>query len=607
MSSNCELPNQSSVKSIVEHSFSKSSVDLTPRVGTWLRSGLALSKPASDEIASEFQRLDTYYRLPGFRLAIIGEFSRGKSTFINHLLGRDLLPTGVLPTTATLTSIVAGSEDCLNVHFADGHREARRVEESSWNDLLAADQIDTEQKLTTGVQLTLNHPWLQEMDIELFDTPGIGDPNSHRASVVSQLLSQCDATVLLVSATMPFSLTEASFLEQEVLGRRIPRILIVVSKLDTIPQDQCVNVLDTVRERVAKISTEIPVLPLYPVGSNATQEEALVAVRTQIEAMVAKEGRRATRSQRVAEQIVDQLNQLIRLAETAIAAIRMSIVEREKALQKAQAEIRKAELEWEDIRLELDRRRLQHDQKIRQDVVKAKTELMESLRLDLKKTADPKNWWERDLPPRMKRELANLARKSENLLMADLARDSEWFKAEAARIFAIKLAQKNFEVSQVGEITPSFRQIELTDIQQQRFWSRISSGAGMASSTVISTLAVGVLPVAILGIAASVGVGLFFDQHMQKSVEKQRDLLSEELEVVINRVVDEYCAYISNQLRQLYHQLIEYSQHVQTAWQSAKESAFKAKDRVGEKDCQEIINKATSLKEEIITNLNTVA
>src|SRR4029079_13690386 len=36
------------------------------------------------------------------RVAVVGEFNAGKSTFLNALLGEDVAPTGVLPTTATL-------------------------------------------------------------------------------------------------------------------------------------------------------------------------------------------------------------------------------------------------------------------------------------------------------------------------------------------------------------------------------------------------------------------------------------------------------------------------------------------------------------------------
>jgi len=42
------------------------------------------------------------------RLAVVGEFSSGKSTFINALLQKDLLPEGILPTTGVATYIQQG-------------------------------------------------------------------------------------------------------------------------------------------------------------------------------------------------------------------------------------------------------------------------------------------------------------------------------------------------------------------------------------------------------------------------------------------------------------------------------------------------------------------
>ena len=45
-----------------------------------------------------------------FNLVVLGEFKRGKSTLINALLGRDVLPIGVVPLTSVVTAIAAGDE-----------------------------------------------------------------------------------------------------------------------------------------------------------------------------------------------------------------------------------------------------------------------------------------------------------------------------------------------------------------------------------------------------------------------------------------------------------------------------------------------------------------
>src|SRR5262244_2920148 len=41
-----------------------------------------------------------------FHLVVLGEFNHGKSTFVNALLGADVLPTGITPTTATINHVV---------------------------------------------------------------------------------------------------------------------------------------------------------------------------------------------------------------------------------------------------------------------------------------------------------------------------------------------------------------------------------------------------------------------------------------------------------------------------------------------------------------------
>jgi predicted GTPase len=54
-------------------------------------------------------------------VAVVGEFKRGKSSLINALVGREVLPVGALPLTAVPTVLERGEEG-LVVEFADGRR-----------------------------------------------------------------------------------------------------------------------------------------------------------------------------------------------------------------------------------------------------------------------------------------------------------------------------------------------------------------------------------------------------------------------------------------------------------------------------------------------------
>lgn len=55
-----------------------------------------------------------------FRLLVLGDMKRGKSTFLNALIGENLLPSDVNPCTALLTILRYGSEKNVTVYFNDG-------------------------------------------------------------------------------------------------------------------------------------------------------------------------------------------------------------------------------------------------------------------------------------------------------------------------------------------------------------------------------------------------------------------------------------------------------------------------------------------------------
>jgi predicted GTPase len=72
-----------------------------------------------EQLAALRERLDA----ARLRVLVAGEAKRGKSTLINALLGRDVLPSGVTPLTAVATTVRFGSEPRAEVLFLDGHEE----------------------------------------------------------------------------------------------------------------------------------------------------------------------------------------------------------------------------------------------------------------------------------------------------------------------------------------------------------------------------------------------------------------------------------------------------------------------------------------------------
>src|SRR6187402_463576 len=61
-----------------------------------------------------------------FHLVVLGEFNHGKSTFVNALLGADILPTGITPTTASINHVVWAEKPEARVMMSSG--ESRYIE-----------------------------------------------------------------------------------------------------------------------------------------------------------------------------------------------------------------------------------------------------------------------------------------------------------------------------------------------------------------------------------------------------------------------------------------------------------------------------------------------
>src|SRR3954465_16085367 len=55
-----------------------------------------------------------------FHLVVLGEFNHGKSTFVNSLLGNDILPTGITPTTASINHVIHAANPTARVVLTSG-------------------------------------------------------------------------------------------------------------------------------------------------------------------------------------------------------------------------------------------------------------------------------------------------------------------------------------------------------------------------------------------------------------------------------------------------------------------------------------------------------
>lgn len=167
-----------------------------------------------------------------FSVGIVGQFRVGKSTFINTLLGEEVLPTDVLPTTATLSRITYGIKRSAKIIFKDGKEEQIPIE-------MLADYVtkltDESEKTAASVkEAVIYYPlsYCQNNDIEIIDTPGLNDESS-MTEVTLSALSQVDAAIMVILGQHPFGEFEKAFLEDKLLKADLGRVIFVVNLWDS--------------------------------------------------------------------------------------------------------------------------------------------------------------------------------------------------------------------------------------------------------------------------------------------------------------------------------------------------------------------------------------
>lgn len=191
-----------------------------------------------------------------FSIAVVGEFKRGKSTFINALLGQEILPADILPTSATLNRVTFGREPTVRLFFKSQPNEPERVAEITIDQL--ADYVTKLTPEAETIAATVREavvyypvPYCRIHNMDIIDTPGLSD-EAALTEVTLSVLPRVDAAILVIMATAPFSDSEGAFLEQ-LLAQGLGRVIFAVTALDRIKRlEDRQRVTQSVVERIEK-------------------------------------------------------------------------------------------------------------------------------------------------------------------------------------------------------------------------------------------------------------------------------------------------------------------------------------------------------------------
>jgi len=195
-------------------------------------SGLAEGNQ-SEDLRASLEALSDKLKKNRFNLAVMGQTKRGKSSFINALLGARILPTGVLPLTSVITRVTYGPIPSAEILFRTGQSQQIAVE-CLYEYITEAGNPGNRKQVACA---EVKHPSpLLGMGVDLIDTPGIGSTQRDNTSTTEDFLAQVDAAIVVLSVDPPVTAVESDFLRRIRLD--VPKLLFVINKTDLSTSDE---------------------------------------------------------------------------------------------------------------------------------------------------------------------------------------------------------------------------------------------------------------------------------------------------------------------------------------------------------------------------------
>lgn len=243
---------------------------------------------SNTEILNELNASKNYLNDQKFSIGITGVMNAGKSTMLNALMGREILGSAVVPETANLTIVKHNPTDNAKVFYWNTQewdrilksaeelesmkefvnetnrifgdelknyiRPTSRFDEVDINDLSSYTSAEASGKkcnLVKYVELGSKLDFLSD-GIEIVDTPGLDDPVIQREEITKEYISACDMMIHLMNVSQSATFKDIEFIIDALLYQNISKLLIVITRADTVTKEQLDEVITYTKSSIEK-------------------------------------------------------------------------------------------------------------------------------------------------------------------------------------------------------------------------------------------------------------------------------------------------------------------------------------------------------------------
>ena len=238
-----------------------------------------LAKEDADTIDNRLLTAREQLLSNSFNLVILGQFKRGKTTLINSLIGKEILPSSIVPLTSVVTILKHSNEITCNIFMQDGSEKNVRLEELA--DYITEKGNPKNIRSVRCARIDYPSPFL-ERGMLLVDTPGVGSTFLHNTETTYEFLDHLDAALFLMSADVPISQVEKELLD--TIKGSTQKIFFVLNKIDNLTHNE-IEEISAFNKHVLE-EMGFTVQEIWPISAR----EALKAKTTNNEVQLSQSG-----------------------------------------------------------------------------------------------------------------------------------------------------------------------------------------------------------------------------------------------------------------------------------------------------------------------------
>lgn len=205
-----------------------------------------------------------------YDVVVCGEVKKGKSSFINALMGDEVLPTNTQVATSQVFRIINSDTEEYSLVFTDGQRQRiSRKDLSRYGSQVNADLYG--EPIFRGRQLDyieVKHPIPSlPKSVALIDTPGIGALYAAHEQITRNYLSKAAAVIFIIDPKNPIVVKEREFIESALKVTK--QIMFVMTKMDNYDEHVIATMISRDEEILAPYGkqTAFGRISIQPVSS----------------------------------------------------------------------------------------------------------------------------------------------------------------------------------------------------------------------------------------------------------------------------------------------------------------------------------------------------